>query len=260
MDQTGTMTPPHDHDADTAEFAPVIPLRRRQHGTDSPGATQTLETDRPGIWDPDAPLAGLTQRPSALDQQTTDPLERPVAPADGPAERGDPSMPVARRRARAGSHRLVRRRGQIATGCAVLAATAAVLALAAPAGRPHATRSSTVTLPGAHGEQKIHAARPHTTLSDATIEGKPRARRLAAKHVAHSRPARNPTRKLRTRAVTVATTVQTPEPVVVSDPPPTGRPPANTTPPAHTQTASIPHHAGQSRSAASQCVPGELGC
>ena len=251
------MTPPHDHDADTAEFAPVIPLRRRQHNTDNPGATQTVEADRPGIWDPDAPLAGLTQRPSARDQHATDPLERPVASADGPAERGESATPAARRRARAGSHRLARRPAQIATGCAVLAATAAVLALA---GRPHPTRTATVTLPGAHGQQKIHAARPHTTSGQATTERKPRAHRLAAKHVAYSRPTRNPSRKLRTHPVTVATAVQAPKPVVVSDPPTTGRPPANATPPAHTQTASIPHHAGQSHNAASQCVPGELGC
>ena len=267
MDPTSTMTPPHDHDADTHEFAPVIPLRRRQHDTDNPRATQTLEADRPGIWDPDAPLAGLTQRVSA--RHTAGPLERPVASADRPAERSDRATPVAGRRARAGSHRLTRRRAQIAAGCAVLAATAAVLAvaLAAPDGRPHPTRTATVTPPGALGQRKIHATQPPTTSSPAITKRRHHPRHHTANRVANSRPPRTANhraeqtgRKLSTRRVTLATTVQTPQPIVGSDPPPTPRPTAHTTAPRHTQTASVPHDTGQRSRAASACVPGELGC
>ena len=266
MDETEAMTPPRDHDADTREFAPVIPLRRRQHDAASNGATQTLETDRPGIWDADAPLAGLTERPGVRDQPATEPLERRLASADSGSEHGEPDTPS--RSAGAGSRHLSGpRRVQIAAACAVLAATAGVLAPAAPDGRRHATRAATVALPSAVAHAQTPTGPARATLSPATTVRHRHARHLAVKRVASSRPARNPnhraqqpSRKLTARPVTLATTVHTAQPGVVSEPPPAGGPPARMTPPGHTQTASIPHSTRPSSSAASQCVPGELGC
>src|SRR5580693_5906700 len=88
MDRTpgGTMTPPHDEDAPCDDFAPVIPLRRRQPDPDPTTPTENTGPDSPGIWDPDAPLADLTTRSPAGEQPTAPDLLIPPAAAAG--ERG----------------------------------------------------------------------------------------------------------------------------------------------------------------------------
>ncbi len=263
MDQTGNMTPPHFDDPDTREFAPVIPLRRRPHDADSAGATQSLEAERPGIWDLDAPFTGLTQRASVRDGHATEPPKFALASADGTAEHGESSGP--RPQARAGSRRLVRRRrAQIAAACALLAGSAAVLALRSSEGSSHATRAATVTLPSA---LEHHTIAERTTSSQATTHRERHAHHLALKRVAISRPTRKPkhpatqhSRETTNRRPAVVTTMKTPRPVVVSAPAPTGPRPATTTTPGHNQTASVPHDAGPPRTAVSACVPGELGC
>jgi len=83
MDETsgGTMTPPRDEDANSGDFAPVIPLRRRQQDPEAAAPTEKIEPDSRGIWDPDTPIADLTERPSLREQpRATEPLVRRAQP------------------------------------------------------------------------------------------------------------------------------------------------------------------------------------
>src|ERR1019366_3785462 len=202
MDETsgGTMTPPRDQDATSEDFAPVILLRPRPQEIDAAEPGETSEPDSRGIWDLDAPLAGLTERPSVWEQPTATEL---LAPAASAATKADPygretTIVIPTRAAR--FPRVAQRRlAQITGVAAVLATTAALVVLAGGTSQPHATHTATGT-----------PARvlKHSVTDTARVKTKPRvhARRSTAKTATHSRSiARHPSkRSVRHAAVTVA--------------------------------------------------------
>src|ERR1019366_5165585 len=83
MDRTsgGTMTPPRDEDATCGDFAPVIPLRRRQPDIETVEPAGITDPGSRDLWNPDAPLEGLPQRPSV----STELLVRPAASTEADA-------------------------------------------------------------------------------------------------------------------------------------------------------------------------------
>ena len=169
MDETsgGTMTPPRDEDANSGDFAPVIPLRRRQPDPEAAAPMEKIEPDSRGIWDPDTPIADLPERPSLREQPTaTEPLVRPSA-AVGEVEVSGGDATTATRHHRTRSRRLTRRRlAQLTVACGFLATAALAVALAG-GGRPRATHAATIALdprPRANGDahrRQDQAERPY---------------------------------------------------------------------------------------------------
>src|ERR1039458_10028687 len=134
MDGTsgGTMTPPRDEDASCDDFAPVIPLRRRQLDIEPPAVTHTLEPDSRGLWDSDAPIPGLPERASRPEQPPAP--ELPARPPQG-LDYIDPNAGEAMPHHSSRSPRRLRRRLALpASAAAILAATAAALIVAASGG------------------------------------------------------------------------------------------------------------------------------
>ena len=114
----------------------MIPLRRRATGRSPEPRDETSPTAgkiEPGIWDPDAPPAGLTPRPSIWRRGNQ--LLASAAPAGGGLDPDD-------REISARPPRLVRKPPLVQMGAAlvVLALTAVVLAIAAAGSNPHMTR------------------------------------------------------------------------------------------------------------------------
>jgi len=228
MDETsgGTMTPPHDQDATSEDFAPVILLRPRPQQIDAAEPSETSEPDSRGIWDLDAPLAGLTERPSVWEQPTATELLAPAASAATKADAyGRETTLVIPTRA-AGFTRVAQRRlAQITGVAAVLATTAVVIVLADDGSHRHATHVAT----GAPAR-----VLKHTVTRAARVGTKPsiHAHRATAKTATHSRPiARHPgTRSVRHTAVTAAKQ-QSPLVLPASGSPPSAPPTQQTTPP-----------------------------
>jgi hypothetical protein len=234
----------------------VILLRPRPQEIDAavdPG--ETSEPDSRGIWDLDAPLAGLTERPSVWEQPTA--TELLVAPAASAATKADAygretTIVIPTRAAR--FPRVAQRRlAQITGVAAVLATTAALVVLAGGTSQPHATHTATGT-----------PARvlKHPVTDTARVKTKPRIhpRRTTAKTATHSQPiARHPSkRSVRHTAVTVAKH-QSPSVVPASAALSSAPTSQQTTPFQHTQ-APAHNPATVSNSGAPSCVPGELGC
>jgi hypothetical protein len=258
MDETsgGTMTPPRDQDATSEDFAPVILLRPRPQEIDAaadPG--ETSEPDSRGIWDLDAPLAGLTERPSVWEQPTA--TELLVAPAASAATKADAygretTIVIPTRAAR--FPRVAQRRlAQITGVAAVLATTAALVVLAGGGSHRHATHVATGA-PASVLKQTVTRA--------AGVKTKPRvhARRSTAKTATHSQPiARHPSkRSVRHAAVTVAkhqSSSVVPASATSSSTPALQEPKP-------VAPAQAPDHSTKTLSSngASPCVPGELGC
>jgi hypothetical protein len=254
------MTPPRDGDANSAEFAPVIPLRRRQPDPHSAGAVELTEVAPGGVWDTDAPPAGLTPRPSVWDQPAATELLHPATAIEREVDASGRDNLIAPARER-GPWRPGRRRvAQIVAAIAVLATTAVVLALSAGARHPHLTHAAVrtpATVPGraathsttvasthrpsthAHHAATRSATRTHTVVRKRrTQHGRAAQHARHATVVAHAHAA--PTVVPATAGVSLAT-----EPQITSTR-------SDQTPPASV----APARGG----AASSCVPGELGC
>jgi hypothetical protein len=254
MDETsgGTMTPPRDEDANSGDFAPVIPLRRRQQDPEAAAPIEKIEPDSRGIWDPDTPIADLTERPSLREQPTaTEPLVRPSATV-GEVEVSGGGATTVTRHHRTGSRRLTRRRlAQLTVACGVLATTAVVVALAG-GGRPGATHAATTASTRVPRRTVTHIGaktRPnaHTHGVAARTAGRPRT---VARH-SRKRPARHATLTISEHPSQSVVAVRAPSPDT--------RATARTTPLQHARApAGVP--ATISSSGVSSCVPGELGC
>jgi hypothetical protein len=256
MDETsgGTMTPPRDADATSEDFAPVILLRPRPQEIDAAEPSETSEPDSRGIWDLDAPLAGLTERPSVWDQPTATELLAPAASAATKADAyGRETTIVIPTRAARFTRVAQRRLAQITGVAAVLATTAALVVLAGGGSHRHATHVATGA-PASVLKQTVTRA--------AGVRTKPRvhARRTTAKTATHSRSiARHPSeRSVRHAAVTVAKHQSSS--VVLASAPSSSTPPLQE--PKPVAPAQAPDHTTKplSGSGASPCVPGELGC
>jgi len=269
------MTPPRDPDA-TSEFAPVIPLRRRQPDADASGPVERGDPGSGGVWDTDAPPAGLTPRPSVRDQPAATELLIPAAAAAGEVDASGHEDASATPPHEAGSPRLRRRRlAQVAATIGALATTAVVIALASGATQPRLTHAA--TRPPTTASQ--HAATRHaaTRTPPATRATKPNTivRRAAATTAARKRTVsrhsriKHDHRTHRARHATVKTHRH-----VSSTGTPATTPALAATQPAVTEPAVTEPQITSVRSdqapaasvesarggAASSCVPGELGC
>ena len=256
MDRTtgGTMTPPRDEDANSGDFAAVIPLRRRQPHADTAVAIELAEPDARGIWDPDAPIADLTERPTPREKPTaTDLLARPTAnagEADTPGHDTTTAVPPGR------SPRDARRRlAQLTAACAVLATVAVVVAFAGGA-RPRASHAATVT--------RTHV--PERTVTDtaaAKTDPKTNTHRVVARTAERPRSVAHHSRKRPAHHATVTASANRSRYVATTS---TSRPvtrlAARTTPVWRAQEpARSPKTISRARSTGiSSCVPGELGC
>jgi len=254
MDGTsgGTMTPPRDEDATCDDFAPVIPLRRREHTLERPVATEPPAPDLAAA-DATAQTPGIDALPSVWQQpEATELLIRPNTAAD--ALYAGRREAATARRGSGSPHRVRRRLVQVAAASAVLAVTAAaVVAVAGDGDHPRPTNAA-VTLPAnAHGHTVATtppvktATRTHTrTAATKTSKRSPRVTRHSGKRpVRHAAAAARPHQS---SSVGSASAVLSSAPAVLA-----------TTGVERTQAAAHqPLTPG--RSAASSCVPGELGC
>ena len=254
MDDTsgGTMTPPRDEDANSGDFAPVIPLRRRHQDPETAAPIEKIEPDSRGIWDPDTPIADLPERLSPWQQPTSaEPLVRPSA-AEGELEVSGSDAAAATLQHRTRSPRLTRRRrAELAVACGFFV-TAALAVVLSGGGRPRPTHAATIAPIRVPVRTVTHTGaktKPttHTHGVAARTAGRPRT---VARH-SGKRPARHAT----------LTTSEHPSQFVVAvrAPSPDRQAPARTTPLQH---APAPAHvpASISSSGVSSCVPGELGC
>jgi hypothetical protein len=254
MDETsgGTMTPPRDEDPTSGDFAPVIPLRRRQPDPEAAAPMEKIEPDSRGIWDPDTPIADLRERLSPWQQPTsTEPLVRPSA-AVGEVEvsGGDATAATLQRRPR--SPRLTRRRlAQLTVACGFFVTAALAVALAG-GGRPGATHAATIAPIRVPGRTVTHTGaktgpNAHTHGVAARTAGRPRAVALHSR----KRPARHTTLTMSEHPSQSVVAVRAPAPDT--------RATARTTPLQHARApADVPATISSSR--VSSCVPGELGC
>jgi len=246
------MTPPRDGDANSAEFAPVIPLRRRRPDPHTAAPVEPTEAAPGGVWDTDAPPAGLTPRPSVWDQPAATELLLPAPAIEREVDASGRDNLIAPARER-GPRRPGRRRvAQIVAAIAVLATTAVAIALSAGTSHPHLTHAAARTpakVPGravTHSTTVANTPKPSTHAHHAATRTATRTHKVArkrstqhARHVtviAHAAPIVAPA----TTGVSLATEPQTTS--TRSD----------QTPPASVAPAP--------RGAASSCVPGELGC
>jgi hypothetical protein len=245
-----TTTPPRDHDPAAEDFAPVIPLRRRQFGTDASPALDR-EPGGGGLWDPDAPPASLTERRPPRQPQG---LALPASLAGNPATRtghaqASPQATGARRFA-------TRRRGLelIAPACSILAVAA--IALAVSGGGHHSPNPDLAKAPPTIASR--HAA------MNATPPAQPERRTQLAAASTRRRARAHGNRSHRTAARTpgvvasthVALTATTPdEPTTPTEAAPTATQPPPT---AHRAVGDL--EAARRRAATAACVPGELGC
>jgi len=248
------MTPPRDQDATSEDFAPVILLRPRPQQIDAAEPGETSEPDSRGIWDLDAPLAGLTARPSVWDQPTATELLAPAASAATKADAYGRETTILIPTRAGGFPRIAwRRLGQTTGVAVVLVTTAAVVALTGGGSRRHATHvasgaparvlKQTVTRAvGVKSKPSVHAQR---ATGKTSTRSRPLARHRSKRRVRHA-------------AVTVATH-HAPSVAAASG--------SLSSPPPLQQTTPVlrvhaPAHSTEtlSRSGASSCVPGEFGC
>jgi len=257
MDATtgDTMTPPRDPDAPTQDFAPVIPLRRRQPDGETTTPAVDGEGGRGGIWDPDAPPTNLTERRQPHDPPTSALTTASAANLDSSASQHTDMAPAARPAGTA--HRSRRRHRRIAAACGALA-TAPALALTfalAGSGHPHPHQLAKVPL---------RVATEHTATNAATAtRPKRRPHRVESRNDLRSRAHPKRERKTPAGKATLAASTHTSLPEAPAVQSPTLAAPPTQTAQASTQTAQTPHLAdgtAKSRAAAAACVPGELGC
>jgi hypothetical protein len=254
MDDTsgGTMTPPRDEDANSGDFAAVIPLRRRQQDPEAAARTEKTEPGSRGIWDHDTPIADLPERPSLPEQPTaTEPLVRPSATV-GEVEVSGGDATTVRRHQRTGSRRLTRRRlAQLTLACGLFVTAALTVALA-DGGHPRATHAATIAPIRVPGRTVTHTGAK--TGPNTHTHG------VAARTAGRSRPVARQSRKRPARHATLTISEHPSQSVVtMRASSPDTRATAQTTPLQH---ARVPAgvSATVSSSGVSSCVPGELGC
>ena len=245
------MTPPRDEDATCDDFAPVIPLRRRQHTPERPVTAEPPAPDL-AVAEATAQTPGLDALPSVWQQpEATELLIRPNTAADA-LYAGRREAATARRGS--GSPHVVRPRlVQAAAAFAVLAVTAAaVVAVAGDGDHPHPNntaatppanvRGRTVTTPPVKTATRTHTR----TAATKTARRSPRVTRPSGKRpVRHAAAAARPHQS---SSVGPASAVLSSAPAVQA-----------TTGVEHTQAAAH-RPVTPAGSAASSCVPGELGC
>jgi hypothetical protein len=248
------MTPPRDENASCDDFAPVIPLRRRQHNLE-----HLVVAERPtpdfSVADSDPAIPGLDELPSVWQQpEATELLIRPTTAAED-REAGDHEATAACARRSSGSPRVLRRRFiQIAAVSAVLATTAAVVVAAAGGGSHPRPTHATATLP----TSELGATVTHTTPVKPATDDRARstattttARSHAVARHSSKRPVRHTTAAAREYVVSSVGPAST----VVRSAPTLGRATAFQ----HGQ-ALVHSRATAGSGPASACVPGELGC
>ena len=227
MDSTegGTMTPPHDEDATCDDFAPVIPLRRRQPDPEPDQQTENIDPDSPGIWDLDAPLADLTARPSRSAQPSaTDALTRPPIGTVEPSPSSDREATIAARGRPRLPHFPRRRVALIALACCVLAAPAGAVLAGGGGSHPHATHAATAGPTSALG-------RTVTPTAPAKTEPKSHTHHPAAGTAKRSRAVARHSAKRRVRHPALARSEHTSQSATAtSSSPPAPPPQARTTP------------------------------
>jgi hypothetical protein len=247
------MTPPRDEDATCDEFAPVIPLRRRQHTLERPVVAEPPTPDF-AVEDSDAAIPGVDELPSVWQQpEATELLIRPTTAAED-RDAGNREATAASARRRSGSpHGLRRRFIQAAAVSAVLATAGAVVVAAAGGGSHPRPARATATLPTSElGATVTHTApvkpathdRPRSTATKAATRSHAVARRSTKRPVHHTPVA---AREYVASSVGPASTVVRSAPTL-----------ERTTALQHAQAPV--HNRATAGSAASSCVPGELGC
>jgi hypothetical protein len=246
------MTPPRDEDATCDDFAPVIPLRRREHTLERPAAAEPSAPDF-AVAEATAQTPGVDALPSVWQQpEATELLIRPATAADA-LYAGNREAATARR-SLGSPHPMRRRLVQVAAASAVLAVTAAaVVAIAGDGHHPHPTNAA-ATLPTNVRGHTVATTPPvktatHTrtrTAATKTPKRSPRVTRASGKRpVRHAAAASRPHRS---SSVEPASAVLSSAPAVQA-----------TTSAEHTQAAAH-QPVTPGGSAASPCVPGELGC
>jgi hypothetical protein len=269
------MTPPRDPDADS-EFAPVIPLRRRQPDADASAQVELADPGSGGVWDTDAPPAWLTPRPSVWDQQAATELLVSAAAATREVDAGGHEDATAAAPAKAGSGRLRRRRlAQVATAIGALATTAVVIVLSSGAAHPHLTHTATRPRTSVSRRTVTHTPTASSATKATTVVHRAATTTAARKHtVARHRWTKHERRTHHAHHVTVITHQHVPSTGTPSSAPT----PAATEPPVTEPTVTEPAvrepqitsvRSNQAPAAgvaparggaASSCVPGELGC
>jgi hypothetical protein len=249
----GTMTPPRDEDATCDDFAPVIPLRRRQHDVEPPAAGDTLEADSCSVWDPDAPIPGLAERPSVWEQPSAPEL---LVRSSHGLGHIDPGASDATPRRAAGSPRWLRRRLVLAAAVsALLAATAATVIVAGSGGAHTHTAHRTATVSAGTPGRTVAGTRsamtathtPAPSVAPKTALRSHRAARHRSKRATH-----------RHAAVSTLTHADSSNALVGASLPSVPIPqPSTSVRPAQ---AGVVDSRTAGNSAASSCVPGELGC
>jgi len=256
MDGTsgGTMTPPRDENATCDDFAPVIPLRRRQHNLERPVAGEPPAPDFTAT-DSDPAIPGLDELPSVWQQpEATELLIRPTTAAEDREAGNREATAATARRGSDSAHALRRRFIQIAAVSAVLATTAVVVVAAAGGGSHPRPTHATATLPTSElGGTVTHTPPVKTATHD-------RARRSATKMTARSHAVTRHSSKRPVRHTTLAARESVASPIS----------PASTlalSTPTREQTTAFQHgqapvhnRATAGSGPASSCVPGELGC
>ena len=254
------MTPPRDPDANS-EFAPVIPLRRRQPDPQPSGPVELADPGSGGVWDTDTPPAGLTPRPSVWDQPAATELLVPAAAATREVNASGREDATAAAPHKAGSLRLRwRRLAQVAAVIAVLATTAVVIALASGASHPHLTHAATRPRTSVSRRAATHTPPASSATKPSTVVRRAATTTAARRHtVARHRQTKHDRGTHHAHHVTVITHQH-----VSSTVTPASTPALAATEPQITSTSSnrapassvAPARPG----AASSCVPGELGC
>ena len=255
MDGTsgGTMTPPRDENATCDDFAPVIPLRRRQHNLERPVAGEPPAPDF-AVADSDPAIPGLDELPSVWQQpEATELLIRPTTAAEDRVV-GEREATAVTARGSGSPHGLRRRFIQIAAVSAVLATTAAVVVAAAGGGSHPRPTHATATLPTSElGDTVTHTPPVKPATHD-------RARRSATKMTARSHAVTRHSSKRRVRHTTlaaresVASSIGPASTLALST-----QTREQTTAFQHGQ-APVHNRATAGSGPASSCVPGELGC
>ena len=248
------MTPPRDENATCDDFAPVIPLRRRQHTLEHSVVAEPPAPDF-AVADSDPAIPGLDELPSVWQQpEATELLIRPTTAAED-RDAGDREATAATARRSSGSpHGLRRGFIQIAAVSAVLATTGAVVVAAAGGGSHPRPTHATATLPTSELGGTLTQTAP---VKPATHD---RARRSATKAATRSHRVTRHSSKRPVRHTPVAVREYVvssvgPASTLVRSAPTLGR----TTAFQHAQ-APVHSRATAGGGPASACVPGELGC
>jgi hypothetical protein len=243
------MTPIRDDDANGEDFSRVIPLRRRNERATvaKPGRLQPTG----GIWDPDAPVAQLTERSlwDPTDEEHGLRRRKPAPAAEAPAaDAAVRSGSASRSRDRT----LAARLRVFVWALAIAIACAAVLIVAhGRASRPHPAATHRAAAPAT----KVNAAQPGhgraPTVASHRRDERPSPARTPAGR-ARSGASRHGVALVRQRPAAPVRSSSAIDATSVVSPPPAASQSMSSASQSASSTASGP--------AASPCVPGTLGC